>query len=323
MSKQSRRRFLGAAGLAATSLVVAGLVVRLTRARPTNAPEPGTAGLDRLVLAVNGLHFDALAAGAATAPLVLLLHGFPQFADSWAPLVRLLAASGFRAVAVDQRGYSPAARPSQVDQYHLTHLDSDVLGFADGLDAKRFHLVGHDWGGLLAWRAAAAHPERLLSLSVLSTPHPDAFREALAGNPDQMRRSKYIGLFRAPGHLAEMALLTLHARGLRAAYQGKLSQAQVTSNVSRLASVGALTAALNWYRALDLQLRTGTVRVPSLYIWGDQDVALGETAALATARYVKASYHFERLAGRSHWLLEDSLAEVSSLLLAHLQAHSD
>lgn len=279
------------------------------------APQPG-------MLEVNGLHFRTLSAGPEGGALVLLLHGFPQFADSWTEAMQALAAAGYRAVAFDQRGYSPGARPAAVEAYNVAHLCADALGVATALGAERFHLVGHDWGGLLAWLLAAQHPERLHSVAVLSTPHADAFLHALHTDPEQMWKSKYIALFKAPGHVAESLLLADDARRLREAYQGKVPAAQMDDNVRRLSEQGALTAALNWYRALPLSMKTGKVRVPTLYVWGDQDMALGVTAAADTGRFVEAPYRLERLAGRSHWLLEDAAEQVIPLLVEHVKLYS-
>ncbi len=270
-------------------------------------------------LPVNGWRFDTLAAGPPTGELVLLLHGFPQFADSWAPLAAALGAAGYHAVAVSQRGYSAGARPEAAADYDLPHLTADVLGFADALGAKRFHLVGHDWGAVLAWMVAGTWPQRVRSLTALAVPHPDAFFKAIRSDPEQMWKSKYIALFKMPGHVAEKLFLADRGKRLREVYGGKVPAEQVEANVRRLSEPGALTAALNWYRALDLQPpKTGRIRVQTLYMWGDQDIALGETAALATKEYVEAPYSFERFEGGSHWLLEEFPERIERLVLDHL-----
>jgi pimeloyl-ACP methyl ester carboxylesterase len=280
---------------------------------------PTSDSVERLVLDVNGFRFDALAGGPASGPLVLLLHGFPEFADSWLPILRQLADAGFRAVAVDQRGYSPGARPGRVADYAIDRLVSDVLGFAEVLGRSSFHLVGHDWGGIVAWTLAARHPDRLETLCVLSVPHVDALLDAIAGDSDQRRRSWYVKLFKAPFHLAELLLKAWNFRGLRKAYDGKLPAPLVEANVSRLREPGALTAALNWYRALAVSLRIGPVAVPTMYVWGDCDQALGPVAAKATAAHVSGPYRFEILEGASHWLLEERANAVGDFILQHLQ----
>lgn len=275
--------------------------------------------MERISLTVSGFEFDGLSAGPKNGDLVLFLHGFPQFADSWTPVLEATGSQGFHAVAVDQRGYSPGARPESVESYKLSELVADALGFASALGATRFHLVGHDWGGAVAWAVAALHPERLLTVTVLSTPHLNAFSAALQGDLGQQAKSAYMQLFRAPGHAAEKLLLAGHAMALRAAYMGKVPEAEVEANVRRMAQGGTLTAALNWYRAMNFGSPLGEIHVPALYLWGEKDQALGKTAALGTAKFCKGPYRFEALAGRSHWLLEECPEEIATLVLEHLR----
>jgi len=276
---------------------------------------------EKTVLDVQSFRFTALAAGPVDGELVLFLHGFPEFADAWLDVMRPIAQAGFRAVAVDQRGYSPEARPQEVKDYAIEQLISDVQGFVNALGCRRFHLVGHDWGALLAWEFAAKHPDRLQSLSALSTPHPDAFFNAIEADEDQKQRSRYISLFRMPGGVAESLLQGDDYQRLRGVYQGKLPESAIRENIRRLAEPGVLTSALNWYRALNLEVRIGKIRVPTLYIWGSQDLALGATAAIETAGYVTGPYRFEKLEGRSHWLLEEIPDQVSALVLEHIRAN--
>ena len=164
-----------------------------------------------------GLVFDVSAAGDAAAPLVLLLHGFAVSRHLYDAQVPALAQGGFFAVAPNQRGYSAGARPDPADfaQYDIERLIEDALELvaAVGHGARRFHLVGHDWGGSLAWEIAARHPERLGSLTMLSRPHPDAFGRALREDPEQPRRSRHHKAFLDPG--AAAGLLAEDAKWLR------------------------------------------------------------------------------------------------------------
>jgi pimeloyl-ACP methyl ester carboxylesterase len=275
-------------------------------------------GLQSIKLHLGGLSFSAISSGPQHGELVLLLHGFPQFADAWTDIMLALAENGFHAFAPDQRGYSAGARPAQVESYAVPYLASDVLGFADALGAASFHLVGHDWGGFLAWKLAAEYPDRVRSLCVLSTPHINAFWEAVASDPDQQARSQYIEFFKMHGHVAEGFFLENGAERLRGVYQGKVPEQQVSSNLRRLSEPGALTSVLNWYRALDKDARVGSIRVPTLYLWGTQDLALGRTAAENTGHYVDAPYRFKALEGYSHWLLEEADL-ISEQILEHLK----
>ncbi|MBV8828500.1 MAG: haloacid dehalogenase type II [Acidobacteriaceae bacterium] len=276
---------------------------------------------ENIELNVNGFRFNGITAGPKEGQLVLFLHGFPQFADSWKPVMQTIAGAGYRTMAIDQRGYSPGARPRDVKAYATENLIADVLGFASALGASTFHLVGHDWGGLLGWEVAAAYPDRILSLTVLSLPHKNALIDALKSDADQKWRSKYIPIFRSPGHIAEALLESAKYKRLRLAYEGKVPKAAIDRNVRRFSEPYALTAALNWYRALELDKPIGKVPVPVLFIWGSADMALGRTAAERTSVYVTGPYRFEPLEGKSHWLIEEVPDFISGLLIQHLTAN--
>jgi pimeloyl-ACP methyl ester carboxylesterase len=274
--------------------------------------------VERLELAVGGLVFDARAAGPADGELVLLLHGFPQTSLAWRHQLDALGAAGYRAVAPDQRGYSRRARPADVGEYGANRLVGDVLGFADALDAERFHLVGHDWGGAIAWQVAGRHPERLRTLTSVSTPHPAAFRRSIEGG-EQRERSGYMLFFRSPE--AEPFFLENDAAALRTLYTASgLAEDAAAEYVRVLTEPGALTAALNWYRAADLGLveGLGPITTPALYVWSTNDPALGREAAEATAGQVEGPYRFEVLDGVSHWIPEEASDALNGLLVDHL-----
>lgn len=279
--------------------------------------------IERFTIEANELSFGALAAGPGGGRQVLLLHGFPQTAWSWHHQLEALSAAGMRALAFDQRGYSPGARPEGVDAYGVDHLVADALAVADAAGMERFDLVGHDWGGMLAWIVAARHPSRVRTLSVFSTPHPAAFGEALlGGDADQAARSSYIEVFREPG-TAERALLGEDGSGdgLRAMFAASgLAGAEVEVFVDAMRDPGALAAALNWYRAMSPEdlVGMGPVVMPTLYVWSTEDVALGRRAAEGTAKWVEGPYRFEVLQGVSHWIPEMAPEESCRLLLDHL-----
>jgi pimeloyl-ACP methyl ester carboxylesterase len=266
-----------------------------------------------------GLVFDALAAGPPTGEVVVLLHGFPQTSACWTQLLETLAAAGYRAVAPDQRGYSPRARPTTVAAYRLPELVADVAAIADRLGAARIHLVGHDWGGVVAWSLAGLHPDRVATLTSVSTPHPRAFARALVAGT-QALRSAYIPVFRIP-RLAELLLGGRRQRGLHWVLgQDGLGAEWVDTYTRAMARPGALSAALAWYRAATpFSLRAPRVRVPTLYVWGSGDAALGPRAAVTTARWVTGAYRFEVLPGAGHWLPEHHAEELGRLLLEHLR----
>ncbi|MFJ7905174.1 alpha/beta fold hydrolase [Streptomyces sp. NPDC096198] len=280
--------------------------------------------LEELTIDVGPHRHDALAAGPRDGDLVLLLHGWPEFADCWTEELHALAEAGYRAVAVDQRGYSPGARPEKPTDYAVEHLVDDALAFADAQGADRFHLVAHDWGGMVAWALASTHPERLKSLSVLATPHPRALNQAAESSQEQYHRLDYVRFFRQPDGAAEAALLADDAARLRSVYGGRIPDRLVEDNVSRLSRPGALTATLNWYRAIDdaLTVPAGRITVPTLFIWGSEDIALGREAAQNTEDFIDGPYRFESLEGASHWLPEEVPDLVVPLVLDHLAEHA-
>ena len=274
---------------------------------------------------VGDLTFDAVAFGEQDGKPVVLLHGFPQSSWCWRHVWPSLVEAGFRVLAPDQRGYSPGARPQGVEAYAMPHLVGDVLGMLDALGLERAHVVGHDWGAAVAWQLAARHPDRVRSLTAVSVPHPVAFTEALRTDDDQRQRSQYMKLFRVEGK-AEEVLLRPDASGeadsgFRRFFGGEEATADVDRYLQQMHEPGRLTACLNWYRAASRSDNEGLpeVTVPTLYVWSDGDLALGRTAAEATASHVAGPYRFVELPGVSHWVPEEAPEVLSGLLLEHLR----
>ena len=275
--------------------------------------------MDSTEIRVGDLTFDAFVDGPADGDLVLLLHGFPESAAEWHPVMPSLAAAGYRAVAPNQRGYSPGARPEGIDAYHIDRLVDDVLGIADALGASEFHLIGHDWGALVAWAVAGAHADRVRTLTIVSVPHPRPFAAARSSDPDQRQRSGYIATFREPD-APEHQFLDNDAAVLRLAVR-EAGPEIAAEHVRVLTDPGAMTAALNYYRAWGEDLDSvGPISVPTLFVWSTDDVALGRVAAEATAEWITGPYRFEALEGISHWIPEVAPDAVSRLALEHLAA---
>ncbi len=277
--------------------------------------------MDTIEIAVGPLTFDGLAAGPEGGEPVLLLHGFPQTSRAWAPQVEALGAAGYRAVAFDQRGYSPRARPAELEAYRSPELIAGVIGVAGALGLDRFHLVGHDWGGAVAWQVGGRHAERLPTLTVVSTPHPAAMGLALAGGlgGDQADRWGHMELFRAPD--SQDQFLANDAQGLRNLYGlSGMPEGKAEPYLEALGTPEALGAALNWYRAADLTLveGLGPITSPTMYVWSTDDLALGREAAEATGRFVAGPYRFEVLEGVGHWVSEQVPERLNELLLDHL-----
>jgi pimeloyl-ACP methyl ester carboxylesterase len=278
-------------------------------------------------VSAGGLVFEVDVAGAPEQPLVLLLHGFPQTSHAFRHALPALASAGYFAIAPNQRGYSPGARPAQLAEYATQLLVGDALALASAFGAQQFHLVGHDWGGQLAWLIGAAHPERLFSLSVLSRPHPAAFARALKSDTAQSERSRHHRAFDDPNSAAR--LLEDGARRLRRTLSEQgVAARDIDAYLTRLAEPAALDAALNWYRAA----RSGSsarpisevapVDVPTLYVWGDADATVGRQAAEATAQHVNGPYSFEAIAGVGHFLTDQAGERVTQLLLKHIERFS-
>ncbi len=266
--------------------------------------------------------FDAMAAGPAGGRPVLLLHGFPQTGLVWRRQIAALAAHGYRVVAPDQRGYSPGVRPQRPEDYRISHLVDDVVAISEELGWTTFDLVGHDWGGAVAWWTAHAHPGRVRTLTVVSTPHPGALATALRTDPDQRARSRYMIDWReAPA--TEERMLAQDAQELRGFYAGKVPHDSAEAYVRHLSRPGALTAALNWYRAGRPDGAISAVDVPTLYVWSTEDSAFGPVAAQETGRWVDGPYRFETLQGVSHWIPEEAPETLSRLVLEHLRAHGE
>jgi pimeloyl-ACP methyl ester carboxylesterase len=243
-----------------------------------------------------------------------MLHGFPQNAAMWDAVSPPLHAAGLRTIAPDQRGYSPGARPPEVEAYAQSECVADAVAILDALGLERAHVVGHDWGAAVGWGLAARFPERVSTLTALSVPHPRALGRALLTSVDQLRRSRYILLFRRAGR-AEDLLLDHDAERLRTVFAGSgLDAAGVDRYVAPLLAPGALTAALNWYRAMSFLGRgPGKVGVPTTYVWSDGDVAIGRAAAHGCAREVTGEYRFIALPDVSHWMpdqVPDAVAEA-------------
>ncbi len=286
----------------------------------------GVDGIATTQIQVDNLTFDVRTAGPADGEVVFLLHGFPQTSWEWRHQMRALGEAGFRAVAPDQRGYSPGARPVHVEDYVLPLLIGDVVGLADAIGAERFHVVGHDWGAVVAWGVAIAGRDRVITANPVSVPHPDAFARVLS-DPDscQVAASSYFDVFVQPD--SEDAFLANDHALLRGIFAGIDAEA-VEEYLRVLGTKPALGAALNWYRAnvADRNLQgaaVGPVQVPTMFTWSDGDTALCIDGAVLTEEYVEGPYRFEVLEGVSHWIPDLAPEAMTALLVDHLTRYSE
>lgn len=260
---------------------------------------------------VRGLTFDVHPGGpqdAAGADTVLLLHGFPQDSREWDGITGGLHAADLRTVALDQRGYSPGARPAGRKAYRMAECVADALAVLDALELRAVHVVGHDWGAAVAWQLAARHPDRVRTLTAVSVPHPRAYATSVKRDPAQLVKSAYMLFFRTPW-LPERVLSARGGALLRRVAHGEA-----------MLQPGRLTGALNWYRAIsgdDLD-GLGPVGVPTTFVWSDRDVAISGHAARRCAAYVTGDYRFVTLEGVSHWIPDEAPERLLDAVLERI-----
>jgi pimeloyl-ACP methyl ester carboxylesterase len=266
--------------------------------------------------------------GPPHSDMFILLHGFPEGAESWTRQVDSLAKAGSLAVAPDLRGYGLTDAPEGTESYAIGHLVDDVAALIKTFGRESAHVAGHDWGAVIAWFFAARHPEMTKTLTALSVGHPAAVAEAAREDQDQRERSRYIDLFLMEGK-AEEVLAVDDYRRLRSMYAiGPNPEAVPRSVVDHftrsLARPGRLTAALNYYRAnmgaggeaWARMANIGPIKTPTVLLWGDQDPALGRRGAETTSSHVEGDYRLEILEGAGHWLQFERPDEVSRALAA-------
>jgi pimeloyl-ACP methyl ester carboxylesterase len=263
---------------------------------------------------VGGLSFPV--ADAGTGPAVLLLHGFPDDRHLWRYQVRALVDAGFRVIAPDLRGFGDAPRPQDPKEYGIPIAVKDVIGVLDALGVRQVQLVAHDWGAAVGWRMAAEHPDRVTRYVAMSVGAPGA-RTSI----EQRERAWYMLFFRQTG-VAESQLMANNWELFREWARHAVDIDRWLANLSR---PGALTAALNWYRAAGgppLQAGSGPpppVQCPVLGIWSDGDAYLTEPPLRSSGERIKGPFRYARVTGASHWLMIDRPAEINSLLLGFLQ----
>jgi pimeloyl-ACP methyl ester carboxylesterase len=275
---------------------------------------------------VDGVRLHYVEAGAG--PLVLLLHGFPQFWLAWRHQIGPLARAGFRVVAPDLRGYNLSGKPRGVQHYGIDALVGDVATLVRALGERRAAVVGHDWGGLIAWRMASRYPAVVTRVGIINAPHPRALAQELR-NPGQLRRSSYVGFFQLPW----LPETVLRARGFAAIDRvlrteptrpGAFTEEDIRRHKEALAHPGALKAALNYYRASVREGAKGAARdgevvsQPTLVIWGDRDEHLEPQLADASAEWAPKA-RVEHLPDVSHWVMADAPERVSELLIDFLR----
>ena len=264
-------------------------------------------------------------AGPADGPLVVLLHGFPEFWFAWREYFQPLAKQGFLVVAPDQRGYNLSSKPESPEAYRLEVAAADVFALADFLGRDRLHVVGHDWGAAVAWTMTSLEPRRLLSAAMLQAPHPAIWLRAMRTDPDQRHRSRYVQILRLPW-LSEMTLKIGNFSALARAFRTSTRPdafSPETLEIYREAwrQPGAVAGMLNWYRALFAAEPPtpppGSLIPPTLVLWGDRDDFGVPRLADDSAALCK-NVRVRHLAQASHWIIHDAPDVVRDALLDHL-----
>ena len=267
----------------------------------------------------DGLTFDVIDKGPLDGTPVVLLHGFPERASAWTGIADLLNAAGLRTLAPDQRGYSPRARPRKVSAYKVGELVDDVAALIDRIGAP-VHIVGHDWGSVVAWAVAFRQRAKVASLTAVSVGHPSAFLRSMLVS-DQALKSYYMQIFSIP-RLSERLLSKRGGWGERL-FRGWGSTDEWFDEFDReILATGALTGGLNWYRALPLTIaeKRAPVDVPTTFVWSDRDAALGRKQAELTGDYVRGPYEFVEMAGASHWIPRERPQELSDAILRRVRS---
>ena len=277
--------------------------------------------MEKLSFKNGDVSLQAVAAGPHDGPVIVLLHGFPEFWYGWRRQIEPLAAAGFRVIVPDQRGYNVSGKPDGVSAYALTELVSDVIAIADQLGRQKIFLAGHDWGAAVAWSTALVHPQRIAKLAVLNVPHPSVMRKFLSTRPRQLLRSWYMFFFQLPW-LPEAVFSAFNFRiGSRALLRfsrpGTFSEEDLAQYRAAWSQPGALTGMINWYRALfrtRVKFPDKIVRVPTRILWGERDAFLLAEMARESLRYCTNAELFT-FANATHWLQHEEPARVSELLI--------
>ncbi len=265
-----------------------------------------------------GLTFDVVDEGPLDGTPVVLLHGFPERSSTWRDVAPQLHEAGLRTYALDQRGYSPGARPRRRRSYRMHHLAGDVVALIRGIGGP-VHLVGHDWGAAVGWAVAGRFPDLVRSYTAVSVPHPAAFARAMK-NPGQRRRSRYMAYFNVP-LLPELSARRAGGRFDQAMRKAGMTPDEVARFRTEIVEYGALPHALGWYRALPTT-KSGTtdftVTVPTTLVWSTRDVAIGRVGVEATQPWVDAPYDLVVLEGVSHWIPTHAPKECADAILARV-----
>src|SRR5512133_3041748 len=280
--------------------------------------------LEEKFIATNGIRLHTVFAGPQSGTPVVLLHGFPENWRCWIHQIPALVDAGCRVIVPDQRGYNLSDKPKGIRNYRLEELAKDIVGLIDALEYDKVNVVGHDWGAVVAWTLAYQHPERLQHLGILNVPHPLVMRRFLMRDLEQIRRSWYVFFFQLPW-LPEMGMRAEGWRGAVRALRGSglihtFTNEDIQKYKEAWSQPGAITAMINWYRALRYQLRIPKemqIHVPTLMMWGMKDVALTHRMARPSMDHVDKG-NLILIPDATHWVQRDAAEEVNHYLIDFL-----
>jgi pimeloyl-ACP methyl ester carboxylesterase len=289
-----------------------------TKSTPATTTLQFETALEVRRVSANGLGFQVVLAGPAEGPLVILLHGFPEFGYAWRKQIAPLAASGFRVAVPDQRGYALSDKPPNIRDYLLDTLADDVVAIGAALGHERFSVVGHDWGGIVAWQLAAREPARIARAAILNAPHAGTLLRHALWHPMQFLRSAYVGFFQLPG-VPELSLRAndhamLAAALTHSSLPGTFTDEDLRAYRQAWSQQGALTSMLNWYRAMPAATPCRErIACPVQVIWGDKDSALDKGLAEGAATECDDA-RVTHVAGATHWVHHEKPELVNKLL---------
>ena len=269
-------------------------------------------------ISIGELEFECRVSGDEKNELVILLHGFPETSFMWIGLMKKLSALGFYCLAPNLRGYSKNACPKGIKNYTVKKLSEDILKMAEAFKADKFHLVGHDWGAIIGWNTVYQNPEKIISWTALSIPHPRGFARAIKMDKEQKKKSRYIGRFLLP-ILPELMLRKNNFEKFRRLWKHSSAE-EVNDYLSVFGRKQTLSAALNYYRANIGKGKSqpiGDIESSTLFIWGKYDLAVGAFAVESGHKYIKGDYTFLEIEG-GHWLIQSKYSEVEGAIKKHL-----
>jgi pimeloyl-ACP methyl ester carboxylesterase len=271
---------------------------------------------------IDNLIFDCRTDGNKEDELIIFLHGFPETSYMWKKLMSSFSENGFYCIAPNLRGYSKGACPKGKKHYSLDKLAKDVLDISEFLNKPKFHLVGHDWGAAIGWKVVHDYKDRILSWTGISVPHLQAFGKAIVVDQEQSKMSQYIKNFQLP-YLPEIQIRKNDFRVFKKLWKNSDSN-EIDDYLEVFGNPKQLTASLNYYRSNYKLLKKaaknqilGNIHIPTLFIWGNKDIAIGSYSVSENHQYMKSDYEFIELKS-GHWLIQTNYPELKDAITKHI-----